>query len=139
MRPYQVDQQPGARACVEVQRARFLEVVRPLVDPAQPVVLVDMPTHWNLGDSFIWLGELTFMEALGVRQPSLDVMPACHVSFARATKMSCEMTALAQVLGRNGTILMHGGGNFGYARGAWGPASAGLSICCQLTVLTYGC
>lgn len=105
--------QPGARACVEAQRARFLEVVRPLVNPARPVVLVDMPTHWNLGDSFIWLGDLTFMDALGVRQPPLEVMPACHVG-------ACDMVALARVLGKNGTILMHGGGNFGYAGQAFG-------------------
>lgn len=103
--------EPGARTCVEAQRSRFLGLVWPLINPAaQPVVLVDMPDYWNLGDSFIWLGILTFMDVLGAQQPALETMPACHYQ-------ACDKVALSRALGSNGTIFMTGGGNFGCARG----------------------
>lgn len=77
------------------------EKLKPLIRADAPCALIDFPTHTNLGDSAIWLGQLALLRRLGLPQPSY----ACdYVSYSRAR--------LAARIGE-GTILLSGGGNFG--------------------------
>jgi exopolysaccharide biosynthesis predicted pyruvyltransferase EpsI len=86
--------------CLTHQRNAFISTVQPLIDPSRPVVLLDLPFHWNLGDSFIWLGELQFLDVFGL-QP-----------FFTCDKDNCDLIGLQKRIG-NATLLLHGGGNFG--------------------------
>lgn len=71
----------------------------PLLDDA-PFALVDYPDHSNVGDSAIWLGETAFFSAHG-RQPA----------YASALKNHADYEMAAAI--GDGTIFLHGGGNFG--------------------------
>jgi len=82
-------------------RRRAIGAVRPLLDPSEPCALLDFPNHTNVGDSAIWLGELSLLRTLG----------------ARFLRYTCDYKTysrgeLAAQVGR-GTILLSGGGNFG--------------------------
>lgn len=71
-----------------------------MLDPAEPVALLDFPNHANAGDVLIHSGERAYLDELGI-----DV----------AYEASLE-TYDGQVLARrlpSGPILLHGGGNFG--------------------------
>jgi exopolysaccharide biosynthesis predicted pyruvyltransferase EpsI len=70
--------------------------------PGQPVALFAVPEHWNLGDSFIWQGQKTLLDSLGLNLVHTCFHADCMASF----------DALAEVIG-NGTIVIHGGGNYG--------------------------
>jgi pyruvyl transferase EpsO len=77
------------------------ETLRPLIRADAPCALIDFPTHTNLGDSAIWLGQLALLRRLGIARPSY----ACdYGSYSRARLAAC--------IG-DGTILISGGGNFG--------------------------
>ena len=66
-----------------------------------PIALLDFPDHGNVGDSAIWLGERRLLRNLGT-----------SVAYA-ASIASFVPSALERMVGVNGTILLHGGGNFG--------------------------
>lgn len=91
------------------QRLRLLEALRytiehtigPLFAERPRVALLDFPNQSNVGDSAIWLGELSTLRALGVATP-------CYIS----DLPNFDEQQLRQRLG-NGTILLHGGGNLG--------------------------
>ena len=59
--------------------------------------LPSQPTHDNLGDSFIWLGELRFLERHNIQ---LHPFSACLCN-------TCDLQELAAAVGK-GTILIHG-------------------------------
>lgn len=62
--------------------------------------LIDFPDHSNVGDSAIWLGERVYL-----KQQSVSVKYMCrHDTFDEADLRRTMPT---------GTILIHGGGNFG--------------------------
>lgn len=65
-----------------------------------PVALLDAPNQRNVGDSLIWAGETAYLRRLGV-----DVR---YVSDLRGYVPADVRAALPA-----GTILIHGGGNFG--------------------------
>jgi exopolysaccharide biosynthesis predicted pyruvyltransferase EpsI len=65
------------------------------------VALVGFPNHPNVGDSAIWLGERAWLRLAGHRL----VYCADFISYSRR--------AMSRVLGRDGVILLHGGGNLG--------------------------
>lgn len=75
--------------------------VEPLVQGATSVALIDFPSHPNVGDSAIWLGELSLLTELGISGPSYT----CEVS-------TFDAGALER-LSPEGPILLHGGGNLG--------------------------
>ena len=77
-------------------RARFA----PLIPADRPAALVDYPESANCGEQAIWLGEKKLLSELGV-----SVAYECSAQ-------TYDRGAMAAKLG-NGTILMHGGGNFG--------------------------
>jgi exopolysaccharide biosynthesis predicted pyruvyltransferase EpsI len=76
------------------------EVLTPLV-LGEKCALLDFPHHSNVGDSAIWMGEQIFLSKLGVK-------PA----YICATE-NCDWNAIAKAIGPDGTIFIHGGGNFG--------------------------
>lgn len=73
--------------------------IAPLLDRG-PFALVDFPNHGNVGDSAIWCGERTLLKALGS-----EVVFASHVASHHDDELRRRLGA--------GTILLHGGGNFG--------------------------
>jgi len=77
------------------------DVLRPQVENADSVALLDFPDFSNVGDSAIWLGALATLRRLGAPSP-------CHTCDAR----SYDRATLARRLGK-GVILLNGGGNFG--------------------------
>jgi pyruvyl transferase EpsO len=72
-----------------------------LLTPGDPVALLDFPNHMNVGDSAIWLGERALLRDLGV-----PVAYACD-------QRGYVARHLRRALPAGGTILLHGGGNFG--------------------------
>src|SRR5690349_18010509 len=77
-------------------RARFAQ----LIAADRPVALVDYPESANCGEQAIWLGEKRLLSELGVT-----------VAYECSAK-TYDRHAMAAKLG-NGTVLIHGGGNFG--------------------------
>ena len=80
---------------------RIEQAIAPLLANAQRIALVDFPNHSNVGDSAIWLGELSCLRALGSPAP-------CYTCDLH----TYDPRQLARRLG-NGTIVIHGGGNLG--------------------------
>ncbi|MDQ3934520.1 MAG: polysaccharide pyruvyl transferase family protein [Actinomycetota bacterium] len=81
-----------------MERARM--AVGSLLSPGEPCALVDFPCHSNVGDSAIWLGERELLRWAGT-----PVVYTCDLeSFSEQDLRSCLP---------DGTILIHGGGNFG--------------------------
>jgi exopolysaccharide biosynthesis predicted pyruvyltransferase EpsI len=75
-------------------------VLTPLV-PGKKCALIDFPHHPNVGDSAIWMGEQIFLGQLGMRPV-----------YVCATR-NHDWSAMEKAIGPDGTILIHGGGNFG--------------------------
>jgi exopolysaccharide biosynthesis predicted pyruvyltransferase EpsI len=81
-------------------QAQIHAVLAPLVGTA-PLSIVDFPDIRNVGDSAIWVGEIAYLRAQHQRLPS-------YVSAIR----DFSATELEQ-LAPEGTLFVHGGGNFG--------------------------
>jgi pyruvyl transferase EpsO len=84
-------------------------VLRPLLAGERDFALLDFPNHRNVGDCAIWLGERAYLRALGISR----LRYVCDIS-------TYAPDHLRQCIGR-GTILLHGGGNFG---DLWPPYQA---------------
>ncbi|MCC5947025.1 MAG: polysaccharide pyruvyl transferase family protein [Nitriliruptoraceae bacterium] len=65
------------------------------------IALLDFPGHGNVGDSAIWLGERRLLSMLGIDNYLVS-------SVTSHTEPSLDRRAAS-----GGTILLHGGGNFG--------------------------
>jgi pyruvyl transferase EpsO len=72
----------------------------PLVSRGQPAALVDYPETANCGDQAIWLGEKKLLSELGA-----TIVYECSAQ-------TYDRAPMAAKLGE-GTIFVHGGGNFG--------------------------
>lgn len=72
-----------------------------LPSPGARVALLDFPDYGNVGDSGIWLGERRTLSHLGI-----DVAYSCSIA-------TYDPRHVARAVGHSGTILLHGGGNFG--------------------------
>jgi exopolysaccharide biosynthesis predicted pyruvyltransferase EpsI len=92
------DPAPFLISSLRVQAEQTLDQVIPL---HQPCALLGLPLHGNVGDSAIWLGQLTYLEQRGA--------PLAYV----ADRLSFSPRALARRIGPRGTILLCGGGNLG--------------------------
>jgi exopolysaccharide biosynthesis protein PssK len=86
---------------VDELAGRVRDTVAPLLAAGEPVALLDFPNHMNVGDAAIWLGERTLLHSLGV-----PVAYACD-------QRGYVARHLRRALPAGGTILLHGGGNFG--------------------------
>lgn len=91
----------SAAALVAVRSSELSAVLAPLLPAGSRVALLDFPRHSNVGDSAIWLGELAYLRRHGIR-----VVHTCDSS-------GYERALVDARLGRDGVILLHGGGNFG--------------------------
>ncbi|MDR2204717.1 MAG: polysaccharide pyruvyl transferase family protein [Flavobacteriaceae bacterium] len=63
----------------------------------QDYALLDIPDHDNIGDNFIWEGEISFLKNIPYQK-----LYECSLNFFKQEKIP-----------NNAMILMHGGGNFG--------------------------
>jgi exopolysaccharide biosynthesis predicted pyruvyltransferase EpsI len=88
------------RALVERLGVGVRAALAEIVSPGEPVALLDFPNHDNVGDAAIWLGELAWLRAAGHEL----AYASDHTGFSEPE--------LRRRLPR-GTILLHGGGNFG--------------------------
>lgn len=79
---------------------RYAQAVAPFVTPGQPYALLDYPDYANIGDSAIYAGQLTALDAI-VGQPPAYV---CSLKSYRQDIASTAPT---------GPLLVTGGGNFG--------------------------
>ena len=68
--------------------------------PSGKLALVDFPDHSNVGDSAIWLGEMTYLRQRGR-------LPAYYSAIADFDDNACRAAI------GDGPILIHGGGNMG--------------------------
>ena len=89
----------SGQAIARLQR-KINEVLTPLVS-GKKCALIDFPNHPNVGDSAIWVGEQIFLSKLGVKP-----------SYVCTTK-NRDWNSMERAIGPDGTILIHGGGNFG--------------------------
>jgi exopolysaccharide biosynthesis predicted pyruvyltransferase EpsI len=90
-----------AARLVERLRETLRERVGSLLPRGTRVALLDFPNHDNVGDTAIWLGELTLLRQLG-----------CEVAYT-ASFSSYSPSMMRRAVGRDGVILLHGGGNLG--------------------------
>ena len=81
-------------------RQALVNVLDPLIPKGARCALIDFPAHPNVGDSAIWLGERAYLRDRGV-----DIVYTCDVG--NYSRRQLERTS------DDGTILIHGGGNFG--------------------------
>ncbi len=79
---------------------RFDRTITPLV-PVGPVALLDFPHHANVGDSAIWVGERRWLGRHRDR-------PLAYAASADTFSAAALRAAMP-----SGTVLIHGGGNFG--------------------------
>ena len=79
---------------------RIQNVLSSLLEPGQPVALVNFPNHPNPGDNAIWLGTQAVLRRIGV-----------SVGYA-GTWSSFSAEAMREAVG-DGPLLLNGGGNFG--------------------------
>jgi len=86
------------------------EIILPLVPPGAPVALIDYPDHRNVGDQAIWLGEQILF-----REAKIRIVFECS-AYVRAKfryqNHDCNFNQMRELLGKDGVIFMHGGGNF---------------------------
>jgi exopolysaccharide biosynthesis predicted pyruvyltransferase EpsI len=87
-------------ALIEGTRQALIEALDPLIPAGARCALIDFPAHPNVGDSAIWLGERAYL-----RQRGVNVAYTCDLQ-------NYSKSHLERSIG-DGTILIHGGGNFG--------------------------
>lgn len=85
---------------IQSLRHTLLDALKPAFAGPGPFVLIDYPDSANAGDHAIWIGEKIFLKTLGI-----EVAYQCSLE-------TYDKVAMAKALAA-GTILMHGGGNFG--------------------------
>ena len=81
-------------------RQTLVDALDRLIPERARCALIDFPAHPNVGDSAIWLGERAYL-----RQRGVNVAYTCDVR-------NYSKSHLERSIG-DGTILIHGGGNFG--------------------------
>lgn len=99
MTPYS-DSTNSSAAIVSRLSDTISHTLADIVDPSMPFALLDFPHYDNIGDSAIYLGELAYFDARGMR-------PA-YVS----TNNDFDAASMESAIG-DGAIYLQGGGNFG--------------------------
>lgn len=84
----------------EHQKLLF-EQLEKFLNHGTKVALLDFPNHNNVGDNAIWLGEKAALKKVGV-----EVVYQCDLH-------GFSEKALRKNLGKEGVVLLHGGGNLG--------------------------
>ncbi len=91
----------SATTLVAELQSHLQTALQPHVPSGGTVALIDFPNHDNIGDSLIWLGELAYLRSRG-----------CEIAYA-CDRTSYSPRRVTRRIGRTGTVLLHGGGNFG--------------------------
>ena len=86
---------------LEEIRAVADAAIKPIVAECDSVALVGFPDHSNVGDSAIWLGELSYLKG-----QSVSVAYSCSSDSYRKENLASHTDSDAP-------ILIHGGGHFG--------------------------
>ena len=95
-------------ACLESirnQRSLLISAYSESLKGVTHVALLDFPYHANSGDSAIWLGEVSLLEALGIEIVYICALRDCEIADIE--------TALSPYPNSHVAIMLHGGGNFG--------------------------
>jgi pyruvyl transferase EpsO len=101
----QIQSTTGAdRGLISQLRDTAVEMLRTVIPRGRPLALLDFPRHANVGDSAIWLGEISGLAQSGVKRGDIRYM--CDL-------VTYNEDALRRAIGSDGVILLHGGGNFG--------------------------
>ncbi|BCL74675.1 exopolysaccharide biosynthesis protein [Jeongeupia sp. HS-3] len=82
-------------------QSKLVDVLDPYIKPGMRVALIDFPHHANAGDSYIWFGQIEYLLRRGAN--------IVYVCWNGAYDPDC----IKHVLGPQGVVLFHGGGNFG--------------------------
>lgn len=82
-------------------RAESFAALSAILPKGSHAALLDHPNHFNAGDLLIYRGELTYLAALDIT-----------IDYA-STRHSYDASVLRATLPADGSILLHGGGNFG--------------------------
>lgn len=90
----------GPYQTIDDLRHAIDSTLREVLSDTDKCALFGFPDHSNVGDSAIWLGELSYLKAQGI-----EVVYECSAR-------SYSEDSLLQAIGE-GTILLHGGGNLG--------------------------
>ncbi len=88
-------------ALIERLQNQARMVLDALIPDNAHIILLDYPNHPNVGDSLIWLGEITYLKNRGLT-PS-------YVSDFK----NYNLATVKKIINKQSIILMHGGGNFG--------------------------
>ena len=86
---------------IKEQQTLLFDCLGQLLTKGTKVALLDFPNHNNVGDNAIWLGEKAALRKMGV-----EVVYQCDI-------YSFSENALRKRLGKEGVVLLHGGGNLG--------------------------
>lgn len=87
---------------IEGMKRHISRVLQPLLPaPDSRIALIDFPNYGNVGDSAIWVGEYTFLQQHGFGE-----------NIYTNESRTYSKDSLADAVG-DGTIFIHGGGNFG--------------------------
>jgi exopolysaccharide biosynthesis predicted pyruvyltransferase EpsI len=86
---------------IKAQQILLFDRLGQLLSNESEVALLDFPNHNNVGDNAIWLGEKAALRKIGVK-----VKYQCDL-------YSFSEKALRKRLGKDGIVLLHGGGNLG--------------------------
>lgn len=91
-----------SRELIDHQRQLLLQTFKKVVPANTPYSVLEFPDHANVGDSAIWLGEMSLLREVTGRQPAAVACQSGYFDFDRLDRALPE-----------GPILLHGGGNFG--------------------------
>lgn len=91
----------SSKTLCDTLSSKVYNTLKPLAEGYDRHVLLDFPSHWNIGDSAIWLGEVDILQRVHGRRPD-------YVSHIRY-----PLDQIEGYLPENGLIYLHGGGNFG--------------------------
>ncbi|WOF22359.1 polysaccharide pyruvyl transferase family protein [Microbacterium betulae] len=82
-------------------RTETKNTLRETIGDTRHVAIIDAPNQRNVGDSLIWEGELAYLTQLGY-----EISYVCDLN-------SYDPKDVRRRLPKGGTVLLHGGGNFG--------------------------
>jgi len=86
---------------LDVLHSRIFAVLEPLVDTERDAVIIEPPSHPNVGDSAIYMGEVEYFRR---------VLPGRHVPIIDHINMSDR---ILHAITPSSIVFFHGGGNFG--------------------------
>lgn len=98
--PFDKAQDAMRLQCLFKARKTINERVSNLLADSEALALMDVPLHWNLGDSFIWHGDNLFI--------GLQSLPVATLRDPEQRELDTLRSSSDNV-----TLLLHGGGNFG--------------------------